>query len=85
MARNPRPEENGQLVLNIFAHFRSQVGHVLRANNFVAVAARRHIPMSHIQDGLDYALKTHWVEQTESGALRLTQDGFRAMPEVGQL
>ena len=85
MAVQPRPEENGRLVLNIFAHFRSEVGHVLGAKNFVAVAARRNIPMSRIQDGLDYALKTHWVEQTDSGALRLTQDGFRAMPNAGQV
>ena len=53
----------------------------MRANNFVAVAARRRIPVADIQSGLDYAAQMHWIEETENGSLRLTDDGFAAMPQ----
>jgi hypothetical protein len=81
MAKLATAEELGKMVLKIYAHFGSRAGQVLRANNFVAVAARRHIPVSEIQQGLDYALQAHWIEQTENGSLRLTERGFAAMPE----
>ena len=75
------PEENGKLVLEIYSRFDSQPGDELRANNFVAVAARRHIPMAEIQNGLDYAAKKKWIVETANGSLRLTEDGFEAMRE----
>lgn len=81
MAEFRTPEENGNLVLAIYAHFHSQPGHVLRANNFVAVAARRRIPIADIQNGLEYAASMKWIEQTENGSLRLTPQGFDAMPQ----
>ena len=81
MATLPTPEETGHLVLEIYAQFDSRPGHALRANNFVAVAARRRIPVADIQSGLDYATQMHWIEETESGSLRLTDDGFAAMPQ----
>jgi|HubBroStandDraft_6_1064221.scaffolds.fasta_scaffold825249_1 hypothetical protein len=84
MASPRTPEENANAVLAIYAHFHSQPGHALRANNFVAVAARRHIPMADIQNGLEYATRMKWIEPTENGSLRLTARGFEAMPQPGQ-
>jgi hypothetical protein len=81
MATLPTPEENGRQVLKIYAHFDSRPGHVLRANNFVAVAARRRIPIADIQSGLEYAAQVNWIEETENGSLRLTDRGFAAMPQ----
>ncbi|WP_156311726.1 hypothetical protein [Methylobacterium platani] len=80
MAKLPTPEESGRLVLNIYAHFNSRPGHVLRANNFVAVASRQRIHMEDIQQGLDYAASQKWIEETDNGCLRLTELGFREMP-----
>jgi hypothetical protein len=84
MATLPTREENGRLVLNIYAHFDSRPGDALRANNFVAVAARRHIPIADIQSGLEYAAEVNWIEETENGSLRLTDSGFAAMPPPGR-
>jgi len=81
MAILPTPEETGKLVLQIYAHFDSRPGHVLRANNFVAVAARRRIPVADIQRGLEYAAEMGWIQETENGSLRLTEPGFAAMPQ----
>jgi hypothetical protein len=84
MAALPTPEEKGMMVLQIYAHFDSQPGHVLRANNFVAVAARRRIPIADIQSGLEYAAEMKWIEETENGSLRLTERGFGAMPQLSR-
>ena len=81
MATQPTPQENANTVLDIYAHFKSRPGSVLRANNFLAVAARRHIPTSYLQDGLDYAAEMNWIEETETG-LRLTDHGYNAMPQI---
>jgi hypothetical protein len=81
MAQLPTPEENGKTVLGIYAHFGSRPKDVLGANNFVAVAARRRIPISDIQTGLEFALAAGWIEETENGSLRLTEQGFSVMPE----
>ena len=81
MATQPTPEETGRLVLQIYAHFDSRPGHALRANNFVAVAARRRVPVADVQRGLEYAAKMGWIEETENGSLRLTERGFEAMPQ----
>jgi hypothetical protein len=67
MATLPTREENGRLVLEIYAHFKSRPGHVLRANNFVAVAARRRIPTADIQSGLEYAAEMNWIEEQRTG------------------
>lgn len=80
MAKLPTPEENGRQILNIYAHFKSRPGHVLRANNFVAVAARQRIHMEDIQQGLEYAASQKWIEETDNGSLRLTELGFSKMP-----
>jgi hypothetical protein len=81
MATLPTPEENAKQVLEIYAHFDSRPGRVLRANNFVAVAARWRIRMTDIQQGLEYAARQGWIEETEDGSLRLTDRGFSAMPQ----
>jgi hypothetical protein len=82
MAALQTPEEKGRLVLEIYSHFHSRPGHVLPANNFVAVAARRRIPIADIQSGLEYAAEKKWIEETENGSLRLTERGFGAMPQL---
>lgn len=84
MANLRTPEQNGRLVLEIYSHFNSKAGHVLRANNFVAVAARRRIPIADIQSGLEYAATMKWIERTDNGSLRLTSSGFAAMPRLDQ-
>ena len=81
MATLPTPEENAKRVLEIYAHFDSRPGSLLRANNFVAVAARWRIRMTDIQQGLEYAVRQGWIEETENGSLRLTDRGFSAMPQ----
>jgi hypothetical protein len=81
MGALPTAEENGKLVLQIYAHFDSRPGQVLRSNNFLAVAARRRIPTADIQSGLEYAAEMKWIEETENGSLRLTERGFGAMPQ----
>lgn len=81
MAKLPTPDENGRLILEIYAHFNSRPGHVLRANNFVAVAARRRLHMEDIQQGLEYAVSQNWIEETENGSLRLTDAGYSEMPD----
>jgi hypothetical protein len=82
MATLPTEEQNGRLVLDIYSHFHSRPGDVLRANNFIAVAARRHIRMADLQSGLNYAAKMGWVEETANGSLRLTNNGYRQMPQT---
>lgn len=74
----PTHSENGRVVLDIYAHFNSRAGHVLLANNFVAVAARRHIPISDVQMGIEYASGVGWIEKTSRG-LMLTPEGERAL------
>lgn len=74
----PTPVENGQTVLEIYHHFDSRAGHVLLANNFVAIAARRHIPISDVQMGIEYAVHAGWIQQTPRG-LMLTEDGAAAI------
>jgi hypothetical protein len=84
MATPPTPEENARRVLQIYARFDSRPGHVLRASNFVAVGSRWRIPISDIQDGLDYAAEMNWIEETDNG-LRLTEAGFAAMPHLDRI
>jgi hypothetical protein len=63
----PTPEENGMLVLEIYAGFHSRPGHVLLANHFVAVAARRRIPIADIQSGLEYAAEKNGSRKRRTG------------------
>ena len=74
-------EENARLVLQIYSHFGRQPGEALLANNFLAVAARRRIPVSDIQRGLDHASEVGWIEKAENGSLRLTRRGYEAMQQ----
>ncbi len=84
MATLRTPEESGRFVLGIYARFESQPGRVLRANNFVAVAARRRVPIADIQRGLDFAVESGWLEETDDGSLRLTSTGYNVMPRPDQ-
>lgn len=74
----PTLSENARAVLDIYAHFNSRAGQVLLANNFVAVAARRRIPISDVQMGIEYASGIGWIEKTSQG-LMLTAEGERAL------
>ncbi len=78
MASLPTKEDNGRKVLDIFAHFNSRPGHVLRANNFVAVGARRRWEMSDLQQGLELALERGWIND-KKGGFELTEIGFEKM------
>lgn len=78
MAVLPTKEENGQKILEIYSHFHSRPGHVLRVNNFVAVGARRRWEMSDLQQGLEFALQSGWVKE-KNGGFELTKRGFEEM------
>ena len=78
MAILPTPEENGRKILQIFSHFGSRPGHVLRANNFVAVGARLRWEMSDLQQGLEFAKDKDWIKE-KNGGFELTESGFAEM------
>jgi hypothetical protein len=79
MAIDSDQEENGRKVLSIFGHFHSKEGHVLQANNFVSVGARRRWEMRELQEGLNFAARRGWIEKTNSGGWKLTSTGFQEM------
>ncbi len=72
-------EDAGRLVLDIYSHFKGKPGRALLANNFIAVAARRHINVADLQGGIDYATREGWIEEEPNGSLRLTEIGFQRM------
>ncbi len=78
MAVLPTREENAQKVLEVYNQFKSRPGHVLRANNFVAVGARRRWEMSDLQQGLELALENGWIRE-KNGGFELTESGFQRM------
>ena len=78
MAVLPTREENGRKMLEIYHHFGSKPGHVLRVNNFVAVGARRRWEMSDLQQGLEFAIQHGWIRE-KSGGFELTESGFSEM------
>jgi hypothetical protein len=80
MATLPTKEENAQKVLEVFSHFRARPGHVLRANNFVTIGARRRWEMSDLQQGLEFAYSLGWIREKSNG-IELTQEGFAEMPQ----
>ena len=71
-------EENAQKILEIYNHFSSRPGHVLRANNFVAVGGRRRWEMSDLQQGLELAIEKGWIKE-KNGGFELTETGFEKM------
>jgi hypothetical protein len=79
MATLPTKEENAQKVLEVFSHFRARPGHVLLANNFVAIGSRRRWEMSDLQQGLEFASSQGWVTD-KNGGIELTEQGFAKMP-----
>ena len=78
MAILPTKEDNGRKILDIFSHFRSRPGHVLRANNFVAVGARRRWEMNDLQQGLEFAIERNWIRD-KNGGFELTNQGYEEM------
>ncbi len=70
------PEDNAHKVLDIFSHFGSTAGDVLLSNNFVAVGARRRWRMTDLQEGIEEARRSGWIEGATRG-WRLTEDGAR--------
>ena len=78
MAVLPTLEDNGRKVLEIFSHFNSRPGDVLRVNNFIAVGARRRWKMNDLQQGLEYAAQKGWVK-SKNGGFELTHRGFDEM------
>lgn len=80
MAVLPTKEDNAHKVLEVFSHFRARPGYVLRANNFVAVGARRRWEMSDLQQGLEFASEQGWIRE-KGGGIELTEQGFAEMPQ----
>lgn len=80
IAKVATAEQMAEVVLKIFAKFHRGEGGVLRANNFVAVAANNHLSTSDIKNGIEFAKNAHWIETTSDGSWRLTAKGFEAMP-----
>lgn len=78
MAELPTPEENGRKILQIYSHFNSRPGHVLRVNNLAAVGLRRRWQSSDLQQGLEFARKQGWIRE-KNGGFELTQIGFEQM------
>jgi hypothetical protein len=68
-------KDNAHKILWIFEHFGSKPGEVLRVKNIVAVGNLQRWRMSDLQEGLDYALENHWVEQPRIGSFKLTEIG----------
>lgn len=79
MAVAPTREDNGRKVLDVYQHFNSEAGDVLRANNFVAIAARWNWRTKYLTEGLEYAVERGWIEELSTGGIRLTQAGYAAM------
>lgn len=78
MAFLPTKEQNARKVLDVYSHFRSRPGHVLRSNNFVAVGVQRRWEMSDLQQGLEHALEKEWIRE-RNGGFELTERGFAAI------
>jgi hypothetical protein len=78
MAILPTKEDNGRKILEIYNHFKSRPGHVLRTNNMIAVGARRRWEMSDLQQGLEFALERGWIRE-KNGGFELTSNGFEQM------
>jgi hypothetical protein len=71
--------ENGRKILAIFGHFDSKAGEVLQANNFVSIGERHRWDMRDLQEGLTFAARQGWIEETSQGGWKLTPNGFREM------
>jgi hypothetical protein len=78
MAVLPTKEENAHKVLEIYNQLGSRPGHVLRANNFVAVGSRRRWGMSDLQQGIEAAIEKGWIKE-KNGGFELTERGFEKM------
>jgi hypothetical protein len=70
--------ENAHKILEIYKHFASRPGHVLRVYNFVAVGARRRWDMNDLQQGLESAIERGWIA-ARAGEFELTESGFAEM------
>jgi len=75
----PTKKDSAHKILWVFRHFGSRPGDVLRVNNIVSVGNLQRWRMSDLQEGLDYALQHHWVEQPRSGSFKLTDIGDREL------
>ena len=79
MARQDAAQENAKKILEIYKHFDSKEGDVLRANNFMAVGSSKGWDMKDLQQGLDFAMERNWLEREPTGWLKLTGTGFKEM------
>lgn len=78
MAVLPTPEENGRKILQIYSHFNSRPGNVLRVSNLAAVGLRRRWLSSDLQQGLEFAIERGWIRE-KNGGFELTETGFEKM------
>ena len=73
-------DENGRKVLRIYSEFESEIGDILVSNNFIAVGRRRKWNMRDLQDGIEDAAKSGWIESAEPDpGWRLTAEGYREL------
>ena len=79
MVQSLTAADQARRVLDIYKHFNAEAGHALRANNFVAVAARRNWSTKGISEGIQYAVHQGWIEELSTGGLKLTSAGYAAM------
>ena len=79
MAEHLQAHENAKKILDIYKHFNSKEGDVLRANNFIAVGSSKGWDMKDLQQGLNFAVEREWLKIEPTGWLKLTESGFREM------
>ena len=82
MASVPTPQSTAEEILRIFVnHFKCRSGHVLRANNFLAVWHTRGLHWEDFVPGMQYADEKEWVEVLGGGtSYRITELGYSAAP-----
>ena len=79
MAKQAGAQENAKKILDIYKHFNSKEGDVLRANNFMAVGSSKGWNMKDLQQGLNFAVENRWLKIEPTGWLKLTESGFKEM------
>ena len=79
MAQQVEAHENAKKILNVYKHFNSKEGDVLRANNFIAVGSSKGWDMKDLQQGLNFAVEQRWLKIKPTRWLKSTESGFREM------
>jgi hypothetical protein len=79
MAQLPTPDDLARLVLQVFEHFDRRPGEMLRANNFVAIAAKRGVRLTDLVAGIERGVELGWLEGSLEETVKLTEAGYAAM------